>query len=112
MKNNDLAFGSGDSIAQNPENTTKLEAILRIFAGGKSLNRFEAERHHDHCLHSTISSFERLGIEFDRAWECCHCLRGRATVRVKRYWLRKTPENLARARGILAGWRARHEKTS
>jgi len=34
---------------------TKLEIILRQLVNGKSLNRFEAEHHHDHCLNSTIS---------------------------------------------------------
>jgi hypothetical protein len=106
MKNNDLAFGSGDSFAQNPENTTKLEAILRIFAGGKSLNRFEAERHHDHCLHSTVSGLERgYRVAFDRRWESVPCLRGRASVRCKRYWLRPTPENIAAVQALLKMWR-------
>jgi hypothetical protein len=106
MLQNGMGESSGDGLAQNPENTTKLEAILRVFASGKSLNRFEAEHHHDHCLHSTVSGIEKCyGVVFDRRWETIPCLRGRATVRCKRYWLRPTPENIAMVQALLKMWR-------
>ena len=78
----------------------KWERVLDYFLMGRSLNRFEAEtRVNDHCLHSTISGLQRdSGLTFDRAFEIVPCLRGSAEVRVKRYWLRAEPDNLARAR--------------
>jgi hypothetical protein len=89
--------GSGD-------NSTKIEAILRILVSGTSLNRFDAERHHDHCLHSTVSTVQDFGIVIDRRWETVPCLRGRSTVRCKRYWLNTSPDNIAAARALLAIW--------
>jgi hypothetical protein len=105
MLENGMGESSGDGLAQNPETTTKLEAMLRVFASGKSLNRFEAEHHHDHCLHSTVSTLEKgFGIVVDRLWERVPCLGGRSTVRCKRYWLRPTPENIARVHVLLKLW--------
>lgn len=86
-------------------NSTKIETILRVFFSGRSLNRFEAERHHDHCLHTTVSSIERYGIIVDRQWERIPCLNGRAEVRCKRYWLRTTPENIQAVRELLFTWK-------
>jgi hypothetical protein len=84
---------------------TKISTILDLFLRGKTLNRFEAERHHDHCLHSTVSSIQEWGLIVDREWERVPCLGGRATVRCKRYWLRQTPDNVASARALLTVWR-------
>jgi hypothetical protein len=81
----------------------KTRSILRLFANGTSLNRFEAERHHDHCLHSTVSTLADWGIAIDRTWETVPCLNGERTTRCKRYWLRGSPDNLARAAEILGG---------
>lgn len=85
--------------------TTKISTILSLFLRGQKLNRFEAERHHDHCLHSTVSSIQDWGLIVDREWERVPCLGGRSTVRCKRYWLRSTPDNLAAARSLLNAWR-------
>lgn len=80
----------------------KWETILRHLLDVGSLNRFQAELLHDHCLHSTISGLTRShGIAFDRKFESVPCVKGRATTRVKRYWLVPTPENLKRAREAL-----------
>ena len=80
----------------------KWETILRHLLDVGSLNRFEAEPLHDHCLHSTVSGLRRShGIEFDRKFETVPCLKGRATTKVKRYWIAPTPDNLKRAREAL-----------
>jgi hypothetical protein len=83
--------------------TTKLATILGLFVSGKSLNRFEAEHHHDHCLHSTVSTLQNgHGILIERERESVPCLGGMATVSVNRYWLNTKPENVKRARDLLA----------
>lgn len=81
---------------------SKVATILTLFIQGKNLNRFEAERHHDHCLHSTVSSLEGYGVNIARHWERVPCLGGEATVRCKRYWLETSMENIAFARAVLA----------
>lgn len=85
---------------------TKLERILALFVGLASLNRFEAERHHDHCLHSTVSFLQNdCLLEIDRVRESVPCVHGTKRTSVCRYWLRRTPENLERARAVLAHMR-------
>jgi hypothetical protein len=82
---------------------SKLENMLRIFMRGASLNRFEAEDHHDHCLHSTVSTLQNdYGILIARKSETVPCLGGRSTTRCSRYWLDTSPDNLAAARALLA----------
>lgn len=83
---------------------TKIETVLRLFVRGESLNRFEAEAHHDHCLHSTVSTLEDYGIRIARQWEVVPCLRGLKAVHVKRYWLDPDPLNLAAAHRLLKAW--------
>ena len=81
---------------------TKLETILRVFLRGVSLNRFQAEDHHDHCLHSTVSTLQNgFGILIARKSETVPCLHGRSTVRCMRYWLDTAPDNLVAARALL-----------
>ena len=99
MSENDMAGRPGKGASG-----TKIETILKVFDRRISLNRFEAEAHHDHCLHSTVASLERYGITIGRQWETVPCLRGRASVRCKRYWLDSKPENLLAARALLATW--------
>ena len=102
MKKDRRLLGRGESVAQNPANISKIHSILSAFASGRSLNRFDAERLHDHCLHSTVSTIQRgFGILIDRRWESVPCLGGRDTVRVKRYNLRPTFENVAAAMAAL-----------
>lgn len=84
---------------------TKIGTILDLLLRGHTLNRFEAERHHDHCLHSTVSSIQDCGVLVDREWERVPCMGGHSTVRCKRYWLRSTPDNLTAARTLLNVWR-------
>lgn len=82
---------------------SKIENMLRVFLRGYDLNRFEAEDHHDHCLHSTVSTLQNgYGIKIARKSETVPCLRGRSSVRCMRYWLDTAPDNLAAARALLA----------
>lgn len=84
---------------------TKMATMLELFLKGRNLNRFEAEDHHDHCLHSTVSTLQNgFGIIISRMSETVPCLRGRSTVRCKRYWLDTSPDNIAAARALLAYW--------
>jgi len=49
---------------------TKISRVLGHLLKGSSLNRFEAERLGDHCLHSTISSLANgYGLKFQRQLE-------------------------------------------
>lgn len=67
---------------------TKQFTVLAALARGRSFNRFEAERDlNDHCLHSTVSIIERLGISVCRRREKVPCLGGQRETHVKRYWL-------------------------
>ena len=81
----------------------KWETVLRYLLNVGSLNRFEAEtRVNDHCLHTSIASLRRdFGIECGRKFETVPCLKGRATTKVKRYWIHSDPDNLQRAREAL-----------
>jgi hypothetical protein len=100
---NPSALNSVDSTTSTPAKTTKLATILRLLVNGKSLNRFEAERHHDHCLHTTVSTLQNgQGITIDRMFESVPCNRGTAWTRVCRYWLNTCPDNIQRARVLLA----------
>jgi hypothetical protein len=83
------------------QKTNKTFSILKLLYEGKSLNRFEAELHNDHCLNSTISSIGRYGVLICREWERVSCLGGSATCKVKRYWLEPSLENLARTQKTL-----------
>ena len=86
------------------EPVSKIHCILKVLFGGKSLNRFEAERFHDHCLHSTVSTlWNRHGIKIASHYEKVPCVRGRKQTPVKRYWLDKSdPENIKAARNLMA----------
>lgn len=65
-------------------NDTKEAMILTIMRTGKSLNRFEAERLGDHCLHSTIATLRSKGYLFHDAWEWVATRFGKE-AHVKRY---------------------------
>jgi hypothetical protein len=70
-----------------PESTpkrTKQGTILDLL-GKRSLNRFEAERFGDHCLHSTVSTLKNQGHVIVNVWETVNT-RFKPT-RVKRYSL-------------------------
>jgi Helix-turn-helix domain len=67
-----------------PEQDTKESRILTIMRAGQSLNRFEAERLGDHCLHSTIATLRSKGYLFHDTWEWIPTRFGKE-VHVKRY---------------------------
>ena len=99
----DITHGSARGVDTSLPKITKIETMLRLFVQGYNLNRFEAEAHHDHCLHSTVSTLQNsYGIKIARMTETVLCLGGKATVRVKRYWLETSAENIAAARALLA----------
>lgn len=101
MQVNSMAARPGEKPTAS---RTKMATILLRFWAGARMTRFDAEHHHDHCLHSTISTLEGYGIVFDRRWESVPCMGGTALVRCKRYWLRETPENRDTTRTLLADW--------
>ncbi len=81
---------------------SKLKRVLAALANGESHHRFTAERElHDHCLHSTVSSIQKYGIDVSRKDEVVAGFQGHPT-HVMRYWLDE--ENRKRAAKLL-GWR-------
>lgn len=100
---NQIDMASGPGVKPTPSRT-KVATILLRFSAGARMTRFDAEHHHDHCLHSTVSTLEGYGVQFDRRWETLPCMGGAAYVRCKRYWLRDTPENREATRTLLADW--------
>jgi hypothetical protein len=94
---------STSATPQNDKPGTKLKTILLQFLIGRNMNRFEAEQHHDHCLHSTVSTLQNdYGILIARQSETIPCLRGRSSVRCMRYWLDTRPDNITAARALLS----------
>ena len=84
--------GSGDEAPIGKHAT-----ILKAFIEGHSLNRFEAEALHDHCLNSTVSALQNsFGIIIDRQRETVPCINGKASVSVNRYKLNAKPINICR----------------
>jgi hypothetical protein len=80
---------------------TKLVRILRLLYEGGAWTFQTIREHGDSCLHSTVSTLQNLhGIEVDREPFTVRGFGGRAT-RCKLYRLRRTPDNLKRARAVL-----------
>jgi len=97
---NQNAYASSfDTAKCNPTKLPKegkLSMMLRIFAMGTKLHRFQAEVLGDHCLHSSISDLKRRnGVHFARALVGVPNRFG-TTSFVMRYWLEG--ENLHNAR--------------
>jgi hypothetical protein len=63
---------------------SKIGMILAELQAGRSLNRFEAEKVGDHCLHSTVAALRAEGYNIISRWEDVPTRFGR-TARVKRY---------------------------
>jgi hypothetical protein len=74
---------SAPTLSRRP---TKLKRVLAALARGQSLNRFDAERIGDHCLHSTIAKIEAHDIKVARRDEAISGYGGHKT-KVCRYWL-------------------------
>lgn len=82
----------------------KLKRILCEFAGGVSLNTFQAKELGDTCLHTTVSDLQtRYGLRFERATEKISNRFG-TTSRVMRYWLQGA--ELEKAQAIATGRQA------
>lgn len=82
IEKNQPAQGGPESKTHRQD--TKIARILDELRAGRSLNRFEAERIGDHCLHSTISQLRAEGVVILDHWEEVPTRFGRP-VRVKRY---------------------------
>lgn len=92
----DRSPAQADSISAAP---SKICRILAILISGRSLNRFEAERFGEHCLHTTISALaNKYDLLFIRTPEAVPTNWG-ASCRVIRYQL--APSHLGRARTLL-----------
>jgi hypothetical protein len=79
MTNQNYGVMPGTVTSKNSAKTTstKIETILGSFLADRSLNRFEAEPLHDHCLNSTVSTLQNgHGVKIDRAREIAPCLGG------------------------------------
>jgi hypothetical protein len=82
---------------------SKLATILKVFLSGQSLNRFDAERYHDHCLNSTVSTLQNShGVLIKRHRETVPCVNGKSMTSVNRYWLNPSPENIRHTEKVLA----------
>ena len=81
--------------------TRKADRILRHFATGARLHRFQAERLGDHCLPSTVARLQQVHpIVFQRQIEQVPTQFGTA-ARVAVYWLEG--DSLKRAKEITQG---------
>jgi hypothetical protein len=79
---------------------SKICRVLTILISGRTLNRFEAEREGEHCLHTTISALaNKHGLLFVRTPETVPTNWG-ASCRVIRY--RLAPSHIDRAEKLLA----------
>lgn len=98
---------SGESAEQNigDANPTpipkKWQRVLSAFLDGRTFNRFESERQlNDHCLHTTVSTLQYMGVTILREFETVPGYLGVPT-RVCRYWLEQSEPNLRRASILL-----------
>ena len=83
---------------KRPRRNTKTFAILKHFATGKTLHRFQAARLGDSCLNSTVPSITRqYGIRFNRESIEVQNNYGGLT-RCTRYWLENG--QLEKAKGL------------
>lgn len=82
---------------------TKQATVLHYLAFCGSLNRFEAERIGEHCLHSTVSVFRNdYDLVIHDEFESVPNRVGKLTE-VKRYWIEGTSK--PQAMKLLSLWR-------
>lgn len=85
---------STDSFGETNKSPKKIIRILAALTR-RSLNRFEAEKLADHCLHSTVSAIQRdYDITVSRTFETVPGYMGLPT-RCCRYWLEDTQKTKA-----------------
>ena len=87
LANKDLDLSNTQGI-----NTDTKQGRILALLKAQSLNRFEAEKHGDHCLNSTISSLRSAGYVINDQWEEVPTRFG-VMARVKRYFLVKGASN-------------------
>lgn len=74
-------------IIKQPRQNTKAFTVIKHFATGGTLHRFQAERLGDHTLNSSVSAYSRAyGLNFKSVWVEVPTNFDRP-VRVKQYWL-------------------------
>lgn len=80
----------------NPDDM-KWKRILRYFARGGRLTRFDAEKLGDHALNTTVSNLQARGVNISRE---PIVLEGRfGSIRCKKYWIE--PDDRAKALALL-----------
>lgn len=95
-----VAAGTEQGLDQNLQTNNsskpkKWQRVLAAFLAGKSYHRFEAERLlNDHCLHTTVSTLQGMGLVIHREFETVPGYQG-APTRVCRYWLAPQSRELA-----------------
>lgn len=95
------AFETTSIKPKNNPIPKKWQRVLLAFLGGRSYNRFETERLlNDHCLHSTVSALEKMGVPISRKYETVPGYMSHPTT-VCRYWLWPSAENLKAAMDLL-----------
>lgn len=98
--------GQEDSKSHRNSSSTrpvkKWVRVLAAFVRGERLHRFAAEqRVSDHTLPSTVSELQKKGVKIDRRDHTVPGYRGER-AHVALYWLNVDPENVSRARALLA----------
>ena len=100
-------LASGERVKQNigDLNPTpipkKWQRVLSALLDGRTFNRFEAEHQlSDHCLHSSVSKLQNMGVTILREFESVPGYQGIPT-RVCRYWLEQSEPNVRRASILL-----------
>lgn len=79
----------------------KWQRVLSAFLDGRTFNRFESERQlNDHCLHTTVSTIQAMGVTILRKFETVPGYQ-RIPTRVCRYWIEQSEPNLLRASILL-----------
>jgi len=73
---------------------TKHGRILQALIEGRKLTRFDAERLRDHCLPSTVSALQRMGVVIQRKWIAVNGACG--PFRCCEYWLDGSAREAAR----------------
>ena len=101
-----ISTGLLSPIATKRKHISKQDKMLKLFAEGKRLHRFQAEGYGDHALHSTISSLQKkYGIYFERVFIQVETRDGMPT-NVKLYWLEGL--NLTKAKACIKAAASTH----
>lgn len=87
---------ASNSNLNNSKTPKKWQRVLAAFYLGENFNRFEAERKlSDHCLHTTVSTLQDMGLVVARRFETVPGYKNIPT-RVCRYWLDPNSKELAK----------------